>query len=78
MPGVRGDRSRTGRLTGRRALDQHLADAFLEQLDALADRRRRDVQLARRGFKSAFADDHRKSGQLGVIDLHRLNILTHH
>ena len=44
--------------------DQHLTDALLERLDALADRRRRDVQRGRRRIEAALLDDGGEGGQL--------------
>ena len=49
--------ARLGRARGLRPHDQHATDLLLERLDALAHRRRRDVQPPRGGLERALVDD---------------------
>ena len=65
--------ARRRRLAWRRALQKHLAEPFLELLDALADRRWRQVQPPRRGFETALAQDGGESGELCVVEVHSEN-----
>ena len=53
--------------TGLTAQHQHLADALLQQFDALGHGRGRDVQLARRALEAAFAYHRGQGFQSGIV-----------
>jgi hypothetical protein len=56
---------------GAAAADQHAAQALFQRLDALADRRGRDVQRARRRVEAAFAQHGGEGGELAGIESHQ-------
>jgi hypothetical protein len=59
-----------GRHARRTATDQHATQPLLEQLDALADRRRRQVQPPRGGFEAAFVQNGFEGGELARVESH--------
>ena len=63
--------ARLGGQAGAAAADQHAAQALLQPLDALAHRRGRDVQRARRRVEAAFAQHRGERGELAGIELHQ-------
>ena len=63
--------ARLGGHAGAAAADQHAAEPFFERLDALAHRRGREVQRARRRLEAAFAQHGGEGGELAGIELHQ-------
>ena len=61
---LRGRDARTG------PAHEDLPAPLLERLDALAHRRRRDVELPRGGVEAARAHHRGEGGQLGAVEVH--------